>query len=367
MRKRTTKFWLPMIVLAFSPAVAYADAGTPLLWATGFHLLIGNALIGIAEGMVLAALFRQTSGKTVAIMIVANYFSAWVGGLFLSHKLAESLNLDLYNARSWLWGMVAITYVLTLLLEWPFVALCLRNSDGWFRKSIWGSLIVQSASYVVLFGWYWAASGTSLYTALAVVQPSAITLPKDAMLYYVADKSGDVYAQNLGQGDTRKIGELTSVEYSDQLILQQSRTVAGRWDLVVDSKHWGELSAPSPSARIVSAGLTGTAAEPPWARILPGGDVARFRVADKSGWQFRFGWMAARLDGENVKEGKMLDVSLDTPFVRWPIFYPTQLPSGQVVFQLGENQICILDPNERTIALLVKGRCPVITMKDGLK
>ena len=80
-----------------------------------------------------------------------------------------------------------------------------------------------------------------------------------------------------------------------------------------------------------------------------------------------FGWMAGRLDGENAKDGKTLGVSLDTPFVRWPIFCPTQLPTGQVLFQLGRNQICILDPNSRKIALLAKGRWPVVTMKDGLK
>ena len=117
-------------------------------------------------------------------------------------------DLDLYNAWRWLWYMVAITYFLTLLLEWPFVAFCLRKTDGWFRKSIWGSLVVQSASYLVLFGWYWAASGTSLYTDLAVVQPSAISLPKDAMLYYLAEDNGDVYARDLDRGETKKICEL---------------------------------------------------------------------------------------------------------------------------------------------------------------
>jgi hypothetical protein len=111
----------------------------------------------------------------------------------------------------------------------------------------------------------------------------------------------------------------------------------------------------------VSAGLTCAVAEPPRAGLRPGGEVPRFR-ADKSGWQFYFGWMAGRLDGQNEKEGRKLDVSLDTPFVWWRVYCPTQLPSGQVVFQLDTKQICILDPNERKIALLAKGRSPVITM-----
>ena len=199
MTKRTMRFWLPMIVLAFFPTVAYADAGTPIMWASAFHLVLGNAVIGVAEGLILAFLFRLKRAPCVAIMIAANYFSAWVGGVFLIPAITASLDLDLYNAWRWLWYMVAITYFFTLLLEWPFVALWFRKTDGWFRKSIWGSLVVQSASYLALFGWYWAASGTSLYTDLVVVQPSAISLPEIAMLYYIDDHDGDVYARDLGQ------------------------------------------------------------------------------------------------------------------------------------------------------------------------
>ena len=262
--------------------------------------------------------------------------------------------------------MVALTYVMTLLLEWPFVALCLRKTDGWFLKSIWGSLVVQSASYLVLFGWYWAASGTSLYTNLTIVQPTAISLPKDAMLYYMAEDNGDVFARDLSQTETRKICMLKSVEGDDRLFFCTSGTASGRWDLVAGSLHRENLPNPSPSDSVVSAGLRCDAAEPPWAGHDCGGEVPHFR-SDRSGWQFQFGWMACSLDGKNTKDGRNVDVSMETPFLRWPVRYPTQLPSGQVVFQLGRNQICVLDPNERKIALLAKGRWPVVSIKHGLK
>ena len=47
-----------------------------------------------------------------------------------------------------------MTYLLTIVLEWPFVAFCFFRADRWFHKSVVASLIVQSASYVVIFGWY---------------------------------------------------------------------------------------------------------------------------------------------------------------------------------------------------------------------
>lgn len=34
--------------------VVLANAGTPLMWAGMLHLVIGNAIIGIAEGALLA-------------------------------------------------------------------------------------------------------------------------------------------------------------------------------------------------------------------------------------------------------------------------------------------------------------------------
>ncbi len=366
MTKGTMRFWLSAIVLAFSPAVAYADAGTPLMWASAFHLLLGNAVIGVAEGLILALLFRLKRGLCVAIMIAANYFSAWVGGVFLISAITACLKLDLYNAWRWLWCMVAITYFFTLFLEWPFVAFCLRNTKGWFRKSIWGSLIVQSISYVVLFGWYWAASGTSLYSDLAVVQPSAISLPKDAILYYMAESDSDVYARQLGHDETNKVCALPSLDGSDRLFLLESRVSAGHWDLIVGPEPRSEPPDPNPANTTVSAGLACCVAEPPRAGLWPGGEVPRFR-ADTSGWRFSFGWMAGRLYGKNAEDGRTLDVSLDTPFLQWPVFCPTQLPSGQVIFELGWNQICILDPDERKVALLAKGRWPVITLKDSPK
>jgi hypothetical protein len=76
--------------------------------------------------------------------------------------------------------------------------------------------------------------------------------------------------------------------------------------------------------------------------------------------------MAGRLDGANAKSDRKLGVAFETPFLRWSVRHPTQLPSGHVVFQLDGEQICILDPNERKIALLAKGRSPVVNMRNRL-
>ena len=45
------------------PASAAANAGTPLLWLSLFHLTVGNALIGIVEGFVVGRLLRVPISK----------------------------------------------------------------------------------------------------------------------------------------------------------------------------------------------------------------------------------------------------------------------------------------------------------------
>jgi hypothetical protein len=68
-----------------------------------------------------------------------------------------------------------------------------------------------------------------------------------------------------------------------------------------------------------------------------------------------------------MTDNRMMDLAMETPFLRWSVRSPTQLPNGQVVFQFGRDQICILDPNERKIATVAKGRWPVVTMKADAK
>lgn len=116
-----------------------------------FHLFLGNALIGLFEGWLLARAFELPKRRCAWSLVLANYLSAWVGlGLmpFFFHKYG----VDIYTGLRVTWALVAATYLLTLLLEWPFVTLCFRKAPGWFPRSVKGSLLIQSASYILLFG-----------------------------------------------------------------------------------------------------------------------------------------------------------------------------------------------------------------------
>ena len=53
------------------------------MWAGTLHLVFGNIIIGVVEGIILARIFKLEKKKLIGLLILANYFSAWIGGFFL--------------------------------------------------------------------------------------------------------------------------------------------------------------------------------------------------------------------------------------------------------------------------------------------
>jgi hypothetical protein len=359
------------LALVAVPSSALADAGTPLMWVGALHLAMGNLIIGAAEGLILAKLFSLKKLKCVWLLIPANYFSAWVGYFFLEPPLFRFLHMDLNNGWTWFWVLVFVTYLMTLVLEWPFVALCFRGSPGWLKRSLKGNFVVQTISYVVLFGWYWAASGTSLYTQMRVVSPKEISLPESVVLYFIAESDGNISARLLASGESREIFNLRSTNKEDRLFVRPSRGRSNYFDLVArlesgayHDTHLVEIERGFAKQAVLDwhATLDPPQNEGTWFNFGP---VPRLGAAAKSDWNFETDfWPIEGFFGENKAKGARIHFSFETPFGAWAARNATQLPGDKVVFQLGENQICVMDPNAKTIALLVHGRGPVAAIPD---
>lgn len=349
------------------PQHARADAGTPLMWAGMLHLVFGNALIGIGEGSLLAWLFSVPKGKSISVMILANYASAWLGGLFIRGAVVHALPMDLTNGWRWFWVMVFVTYWMTLVLEWPFIAWCFRGTQDWFRQSVRASLVVQSASYVLLFGWYWMASGTSLYTKMDIVASADLSLPESVLVYFIAPADGNVYSQLLAGGGEQKIFELHSKDRNDRLFVRPSTPDSNRWDLVARLDTDGRRN---PRFVDVLTNLLVEAA-PDWRSLQTDppqyegtwfsfGEVQSLGSATNSHWKFRAGfWPVEGLRASNAMTSESVRFSYETPFGAWTVRNAVHLPYDKVLFQLGDDQICAFDPVRRRVGLLWRGRGPV--------
>ncbi|HEV2327266.1 MAG TPA: hypothetical protein VGY56_00585 [Verrucomicrobiae bacterium] len=342
------------------PFTARADAGTPLMWAGILHMVLGNAIIGIFEGSILAKLFKLRTSLCILVMIPANYCSAWVGGLFLNHEIITVLPFNLYNAWHWIWAMVVITFLMTLVLEWPFVFYCFRKEQDRFKKSLRGNLLVNALSYLLLFGWYWMASGTTLYTKMTVAQPSEIRFPKQGLVYFISETNG-VCTFDLNSHQTERVYALNKPDNDDRLLVRASVFDTNRWEIVDSSKKivvasnlevtatqcWRDTNDP--------VRVQGT-----WFNF---GRVPKLGAAEKSDWNFRTGfWPIEGFRGENQKTGENVYFSLETPFVAWTVRNATQLPGDYVVLQLGDDQICLFEAATQKIALLTRGRGPVVVI-----
>jgi hypothetical protein len=365
-KSRPLLFLVLFGVVAF-PQHACANAGTPLMWAAALHLLFGNALIGIGEGLLLARLFSLPKVKSVTAMILANYLSAWLGGLFIRGAIVQALPMDLNNGWMWFWVMVVVTYCMTLLLEWPFIALCFRGTQNWFRQSVRASLVVQSASYILLFGWYWLVSGASLYTKMDIVASADLSLPESVLVYFISPADGDVYRGQLTDGSKQKIFELNSTNISDRLVVRPSRTDSNRWDLVarLDADRRRDVHFVDVLTNMMveaAPDWLSTRTDPPeyegtW---LNYGRVQSLGSATNSHWEFRTGfWPIEGLEASNETTGESVQFSYETPFGDWVVRNAVLLPSDKVLFQLDRDQICAFDPARRRVGLLWKGRGPV--------
>lgn len=342
------------------------------MWAGMLHLVVGNALIGWFEGILIAWRFSLSKRKAVLIMIPANYFSAWLGGLLLNHAIVNSLHLDLNNGWLWFWILVVLTYLITLVLEWPFVAICFRHSENWLARSAQANVLAQTASYIALFGWYWMASGTSLYTSLNVVSPAKMTLPQDVFVYFISEKDGDVYKRPLSGGDEIKVGTVQSTNVDDRLFVRPNSEDNRKFDLMARLEAAGSRD---PRFVEVLTNLSVQAAlddratytSPPqyegtWFNF---GNARPLGSATNSDWKFRSGfWPIGGLLAENKSSGKTIHFSYETPFGAWTVRNAVHLPSDKVLFQLGENQVCVFDPRTRMVALLWHGRGPVPVIED---
>lgn len=343
------------------PSVILADVGTPLIWATLFHMTLGNACIGVLEGTLLASLYRIPASRAIWLMILANYFSAWVGWSYL-HLLVDRNNISLDNAASVLAGTIVAAYATTLVLEWPFVAGCFWRAEKPLRRSVIASILVQSISYVLLIGWYGLASVNSLCTDMTIVSPDQIALPRDVCIYFIADEDGNVYSRELGTGQTRQVYDLKSRDFEDCLSFQVSESEAGFQKIValLDPSDRNEPNVVDLDIAVHDENCPLREDGRPMMAdkfLSPSRGIApKLGSAYGSPWSFKAGfWAAQGLSGENTKTGEQFRFAIETPFIRWNVRHAILLPGEQVLFQLGTRQVCILDLKARKVAVLCFG------------
>jgi hypothetical protein len=359
-------------MLAFQPP-ALANSGAVLGIAAGLHLVLGNLLIGVGEGLLLAQIYRLSRLKCVATMILANYFSSWIGGLVILPVFLTIPKVDLNNGWFWFWVMVVVAYAMTLVLEYPFIYWRLAGRQNRVRSSMEASLITQSASYIVIFAWYWMNSRTTTFTEFGTVSPDRMSMPKDVIVYYFDSKDGDVYQARLNGSRRQRVFQLTGSRRGGDLFVEPGDLDTNRWNVVANSfdpiglDYWGHPT--NWSSFVVGSNLLAETI-PHWfdderhpynpGLPHPWGYAGQLGTATNSpGRLYVEPSAGGGMYGSVSRNYRRIHFAYNSPFGSWKVRNAVRLPSDQILFQLGNDQICLLDPATRQVALLWRGRCPL--------
>ena len=280
-----------------APACAFANGGTPLIWFTGFHLTLGNLLIGLGEGLLLAWLFKVPSGRTCLLMIFANFFSMMLGLYLIGEAVAlvdraMASRPPLERGPTILVCVAAASYLLTILAEWPFAYLALdRDAKDW-RRSLKMSAVAQTASYAILIPLYLATSSIGVYTNATVRSDLSFVRPPLAWVYYLNPDDKGLW--RIRTDGTSKTMVLNDVWRSDDERLSPDRHPGRpKWDLYMVRKEPGRPNHPDVTTSVILADFATTAGRwwdirrwdyeqdaPPTARTEEGVDFAFGPAAD---------------------------------------------------------------------------------------
>ena len=373
------------VSLFLIPQIAYANVGTPLMYTTLMHLLFCNAIIGFGEGLFLAHFLKVRKIVMIPMMIVANYFSAWVGWIGLNYFTFEYLKPNFNNAMFILWLAIILSFLLTLHLEFPFVYFAQRKQKNHMPKLLRLFALSQICSYAILFLFYFSSSSLTILTKTKTDHTLSFLPQTNAILYYISTDDGDVYSISLDSlGAPEKVCDLNSDYKRDDLFVfpsdsSSSDSLEGNhepWDLLARIYQEGEaypkpvLILPEFSTKadiddrrdwdyqkVKEAGIQfaidGYRSFGPMADLREAEDQKWYGRTESMGWGFS-------LSGPSPKG--QIRLALDAPFINLPLTNATVIPGDILIFQFGQ-QICALECETRKIGVIAEGRGPIVVLK----
>jgi hypothetical protein len=143
-----------------------ANSISPVMFNHLAMLFVGNAIIGLIEGIVIAKVFKAPMWPCVGLLVVANYASMWAGAALFGIGEAPSLIPDqlfaepLNHVRWLVAACIAIALIISLLVEWPFCYMTMPPGRGRFRKSVLATMLAQVSSYTCLGPFYLQGTNT---------------------------------------------------------------------------------------------------------------------------------------------------------------------------------------------------------------
>ncbi len=424
--KQLCKIILIMLVAMILPASAHANIEPSLRLPFAVHLWVLTWAIGSVEGLFLYILFRawrlrsRTSRIFISIrifisMIAANIASAWLGMQLVNSRYVAQLmgDVTIENLIPVFWAMVYVTFVITMIIEFPFFLAALYGRKWLVPKALAATIFLHCISYSLLFFFYGGKESMNMVTKLRVVPASAFEMKEDYDLYYISPDGNYVMKNNLAGDAPEEISAIEMEGIPDRLCacprkvteeiqegtdnkehmslqricgesgfdLYVLMNIKGKYKTKLVLEHFSPCSA----LKLRNGEYQGS-----W-DIATHDDFRDFRsFGDAERWEFEHdfrGRLSVRgikqvyrpYTSKQYKEGSLSPQQYEqgryarypilsrdaiyrilTFFVQWPVRNGTHIAGDYAVFLLGKDQVCILDPEKKRIALIARGFGPVV-------
>lgn len=207
MRKKRTLI-LGMIILL--PQMIIANAGTPLMWVQMIHLVFGNLVLGIIEGLILKFAFKTKLPRAVVLMILANYVSWIIGTVLISYFQNTLINKTFeleYVYKAWIVSIILL-YFVTVLIEAPFIFWIYRREVN-FKKSLTNSFLINVLTYTGMIAIYLHSSGFNIFTDIKIDQ-SLLDNRNEKHIFYILSSDSKVYSYRLADKKMELLIPITS-------------------------------------------------------------------------------------------------------------------------------------------------------------
>jgi hypothetical protein len=351
-----------------------ADAGTPMILVGFAQLTIGNLFIGIIESLLVRKVFKVETAAAFLWIILANYLSCVAGIFFLGFVTNPIVHLIGGPVPIYALGRIAIvlaglTFIITILVEWPFYWLGIRRKRPGAKTTFRANLVANAVTYSILAIFYWGIAQGPADWGFQLCPASLIAPNPQARILYLSPDGKEVIQLRIGNWTPTPVASLPPPTPNRALALMPSAR-SDRWQLVVAD----DPGAEHPGSPVVEIAGSRATTQPSYSDGTPldqwdwfgGAFVADLQGLKSPRWTAYFEpGIYAELGVHDSTTGLWHYVHvLEMPILQWYPSHAALLPHDQLVFALGD-QIMVADLDQNRIAAVAPGRSPVVVLDDS--
>lgn len=329
------------------------------MWATFLHLTVGNLLVGIFEAVLVRKLFHLRGGGVFGWIVAANYASCIVGYILLWIASEEVVRLvggplPVYHVGRIQLVFVLLSFVLTIVVEWPLFWLALRRKANTSKLPLRATVVANAASYALLIVWNWLASTPPARWGVRLIPPNDFPRNRDVSILYIGDDNRHVYRMRL-DGSAPSLWATLAEPMPDGVLGISSKRADGRWRVEVQPDY------NRPAQFVGSIAAARAAVHDPGNSSWMGFEATRLVSQAESPWIVRFGgWW---LEADHGSDASLFLASIEAPWLGWRMCNPILLPHDQLL-EMGPQIMCV-DLMHRTAAAIAPGHGPAAVIDEA--